>query len=64
MKTRLATEMILPHNDDSQPLPAAEPVLMARLRARIARRPGRWRRRMHTRRERREDTIPPIPAAA
>lgn len=64
MKIRLASEMPDPHNEDGQPLPAAEPVLMARLRARIARRPGRWRRRMQTRRPRREDTIPPIPAAA
>lgn len=44
-----------------QLLPGA---LMKRLRARIARRPGRWRRRMHTKTNRAQGHENEYPAAA
>ena len=37
---------------------------VARLRARIARRPGRWRRRMQTRHRRSVEHLSPLPHAA
>ena len=46
--------------DFDNPQIASDDILMERLRARIARRPGRWRRRMRRLRERRD----PLESAA
>lgn len=43
---------------------AGAPAQAAQLRARIARRPGRWRKRMQTRHLRSDEHLSPLPHAA
>lgn len=50
-------------NDFEQPQLGSDNILIERLRARIARRPGRWRRRMRRVRERRDANEPWAQAA-
>jgi hypothetical protein len=64
MHISLARELEHEVSTNQPALEGAEGALVERLLARIARRPGLWRRRMRTRHRRAEERLSPLPHTA